>query len=399
MNKKRLSFLLLPTLLLSSCELAGFYHLDSKALEDYLYSSLPTHCREGEAVIVKTFPLNDASLEIFANGDSIGTGIGREEDNGDYVWTYSFVMPDEDVVLTYEISDGFLPNPDDPERYEVHIEDESFPLFGDFDPFYEYGEEVEIRTHILMDASMELFVDGESIGTGEFVSENGLSYWLYTFVMPDHDVTLSYAVQSGMTVSDCFDFFDEEIVGIRILDFENGYEQNTIASVTETDTPEEISAFLADFSRLAVSKTDSMNGKGRFSLLEFEKANGEVEKIEIFNSYIQTPNDGLLFLQDAYFQPDWKTCYYQFYGEGESKEDLYIDGEYVQSYVDKVPGIAFVFDNVDFSESGYVLKTGFGDICFYSENTFRLEGEWLNGGSFRALDRHSFDFIFDSYPM
>ena len=373
--------------------------MDSKALEDYLYSSLPTHCREGEAVIVKTFPLNDTSLEIFANGDSIGTGIGHEEDNGDYVWTYSFVMPDEDVVLTYEISDGILPNPDDPERYEVHIEDESFPLFGDFDPFYEYGEEVEIRTHILMDASMELFVDGKSIGTGEFVSENGLSYWLYTFVMPDHDVTLSYAVQSGMTVSDCFDFFDEEIVGIRILDFENGYEQNTIASVTETDTPEEISAFLADFSRLAVSKTDSMNGKGRFSLLEFEKANGEVEKIEIFNTYIQTPNDGLLFLQNAYFQPDWKTCYYQFYGEGESKEDLYIDGEYVQSYVDKVPGIAFVFDNVDFSESGYVLKTGFGDICFYSENTFRLEGKWLNGGSFRALDRHSFDFIFDSYPM
>ena len=108
MNKKRLSFLLLPTLLLSSCDLAGFYHLDSKALEDYLYSSLPTHCREGEAVIVKTFPLNDASLEIFANGDSIGTGIGHEEDNDDYIWTYSFVMPDEDVVLTYETNLGLF---------------------------------------------------------------------------------------------------------------------------------------------------------------------------------------------------------------------------------------------------------------------------------------------------
>ncbi len=48
------------------------------------------------------------------------------------------------------------------------------------------GETVVIKAEIVMDAGLELYANGEKIEQTHF--EN---YWGYTFVMPDHDVTIT----------------------------------------------------------------------------------------------------------------------------------------------------------------------------------------------------------------
>ncbi len=57
---------------------------------------------------------------------------------------------------------------------------------------YNAGEEVIIKTEILCDAALEVFVDGESIGTGKPV-KTGENYTHneYRFTMPSHNVTVT----------------------------------------------------------------------------------------------------------------------------------------------------------------------------------------------------------------
>ena len=65
----------------------------------------PTEAKPSNTVQLRAYPLIDADLILYANG------VKLEQVYADYdYWNYIFTMPDEDVVITYEIVDGFLPN-------------------------------------------------------------------------------------------------------------------------------------------------------------------------------------------------------------------------------------------------------------------------------------------------
>ena len=49
------------------------------------------------------------------------------------------------------------------------------------------GETIELRTEILYDADIHVYVDGVEIGKSHYDSD----YWAYSFVMPDHDVEIT----------------------------------------------------------------------------------------------------------------------------------------------------------------------------------------------------------------
>ncbi len=57
----------------------------------------------------------------------------------------------------------------------------------------ECGETVEIQTCVIMDADIEIYVDGEKIDRTHFDSD----YWGYTFTMPDHDVIITTKTVNG----------------------------------------------------------------------------------------------------------------------------------------------------------------------------------------------------------
>ena len=65
----------------------------------------PTSAKPGDTVVLRTYPLMDAELTFYANGIK----LTQTHADSDY-WEYVFTMPDEDVVITHEITDGFLPD-------------------------------------------------------------------------------------------------------------------------------------------------------------------------------------------------------------------------------------------------------------------------------------------------
>ena len=65
----------------------------------------PISAKPGDTVVLRTNPLMDADLAFYANDIKLTQTYA----DSDY-WEYVFIMPDEDVVITHEITDGFLPN-------------------------------------------------------------------------------------------------------------------------------------------------------------------------------------------------------------------------------------------------------------------------------------------------
>ena len=65
----------------------------------------PTEENQGDTVVLHAYPLIDAELAFYANG------VKLTQTYADYdYWEYVFIMPDDDVVITHEITDGFLPD-------------------------------------------------------------------------------------------------------------------------------------------------------------------------------------------------------------------------------------------------------------------------------------------------
>lgn len=79
--------------------------LDGWLLEGFA----PTEAAEGERVVLRTNPIMDADLELYANG----VKLQQTHADADY-WEYVFVMGDGDVVITKKIVEGFLPSPEGP---------------------------------------------------------------------------------------------------------------------------------------------------------------------------------------------------------------------------------------------------------------------------------------------
>lgn len=79
---------------------------ESKNTKDLLIDGYaPTEAKAGDTVILRTYPIMDADLAFYANGEK----LTNTHSDADY-WEYVFTMPDGNVVITHEITDGFLPD-------------------------------------------------------------------------------------------------------------------------------------------------------------------------------------------------------------------------------------------------------------------------------------------------
>ena len=107
---KKLLALVLTTVLclctLASCGVLKFHSIsyqDSDAERLLMDGYAPKRAKPGDTVILRTGPIMDADLDFYANG----VKLENTHNDSDY-WEYTFIMPDEDVVITHEMSDGFL---------------------------------------------------------------------------------------------------------------------------------------------------------------------------------------------------------------------------------------------------------------------------------------------------
>ena len=60
----------------------------------------------GTVITIHCYPIMDADLIMYINGKRIGIQHSVEGEDGYYIWEYSFTVPEEDIVVTFETSGG-----------------------------------------------------------------------------------------------------------------------------------------------------------------------------------------------------------------------------------------------------------------------------------------------------
>ena len=64
---------------------------------------------------------------------------------------------------------------------------------------YKEGEQVVVKTNIILDMSLTVYVNGKSIGTGKAIKTGDeYTHWEYYFTMPSEDVTITFEEKDGM---------------------------------------------------------------------------------------------------------------------------------------------------------------------------------------------------------
>ena len=83
--------------------------------------------------------------------------------------------------------------------YSVTVEGGDEFLYENLNRKYKEGEQVVIKTNIILDMSLTVYVNGESIGTGKAIKTGDeYTHWEYYFTMPNEDVTITFEEKDGM---------------------------------------------------------------------------------------------------------------------------------------------------------------------------------------------------------
>ncbi len=138
--------------------------------------------RKGEQIWLE--PLN--RLE-----DLRGVTITALDENGTMLWTASIPNTEENRGFTRLTQDGWtITNIRDTSDVDFNIRYELGATAHDFTSTpsgAKAGEKVEIKTDVLFDADIHVYVDGQEIGKTHYDSD----YWGYSFIMPDKDVLVT----------------------------------------------------------------------------------------------------------------------------------------------------------------------------------------------------------------
>lgn len=92
---------------LASCGILGFHSIsyqDADTESLLMDGYAPKRAKPGDTVVLRTGTIMDADLDFYANG----VKLENTHNDSDY-WEYTFIMPDEDVVITHDIIGGFGP--------------------------------------------------------------------------------------------------------------------------------------------------------------------------------------------------------------------------------------------------------------------------------------------------
>lgn len=84
------------------------------------------------------------------------------------------------------------------EKYQLTVIDPSNLLVEPLKDSYKAGETVTVKVHILMDADIVAYLDGQDLGKYKVIETDGAyTHWEFYFTMPDHDATLTFEIKDG----------------------------------------------------------------------------------------------------------------------------------------------------------------------------------------------------------
>lgn len=83
-------------------------------------------------------------------------------------------------------------------KYQLTVIDPSNLLIEPLKDSYKAGETVTVKVHILMDADIVAYLDGQDLGKYEVIEiDDVYTNWEFYFTMPDHDATLTFEIKDG----------------------------------------------------------------------------------------------------------------------------------------------------------------------------------------------------------
>ncbi len=172
-----------------ACTADNTYFVAVEDEDDLLIEPLKKKYKAGEKVTVKVPFYSGIGVYCYLNGESLVPAAIEEG----YSYSHSefyFTMPEGDVTLLLSTSP----------KFSATVEDKSDLLFEPLKNEYMAGEKVTVKTHILYDAGINVYVNGESLGREEAIEVDGrYSHWEYYFTMPYEDVTITFGIYDGFT--------------------------------------------------------------------------------------------------------------------------------------------------------------------------------------------------------
>lgn len=162
------------------------------------------------------------------------------------------------------------------------------------------GKIIEIKTDVIMDADIDITVNGQSISKSHYDSD----YWGYTFIMPNDDVEIAIEISDGFIASDvtylsCFEEWLSELDASQINEINQKHTYIGVAPGSLSDTyytteKSEISRLLGqwqDLSMTAAQESDTLISGGSSTRTTFTLNDGTQYSITLSNGFYHTDND------------------------------------------------------------------------------------------------------------
>ncbi|HOE53870.1 MAG TPA: hypothetical protein PK460_01820 [Bacilli bacterium] len=139
--KKLLTSFLLGLLLLAGCENTRKYRFTIIDTDRTVLSKHKDRYSAGEAIRIETVMLTDVIVSMYVNDEFYNNATTAENNVGQSVFVYDFIMPTYDVTITFVIKDGMIVEPNYIDITFIqrkivdwqNFEDYLIPVFGEED--------------------------------------------------------------------------------------------------------------------------------------------------------------------------------------------------------------------------------------------------------------------------
>ena len=269
-----------------------------------------------------------------------------------FIFVFMLVACDDEVVPEGE--------------YTLSVEGENSLLYEPLKSSYKAGEKVIVKTNILMDASVQVRLNGERIVGKELIEdENG--HYLYNqseFVMPAQNSVLSLTVSGGMLPAPAYEvtLLDHDKLVVNSIDGE--YEKNQAIEIhTSTEN------VLIKINGVALAEKP-------------QAVNGEGQEVLYYKSTFTMPK-GDVTVEVAYAEPPLYTLSYRGYdGDVLNIFDNSFGKQYAHGDVVKLFGEYDILDaeillkangikieEIDYGEWQFTMPAEDVTVCAYLINT------------------------------
>lgn len=303
------------------------------------------------------------------------------------------------LILIFVIVTSLVTSCNILEKYKVEVTGSEGLLITPILPFYKAGEVVEIKTSVIHDAGIYIYVNDEKIPMTHFDSD----YWGFEFVMPAENVTV-HITMDRFYGKDNYTFdelswwnvdFENEInkVAIKTTQYSD---RNSFVETRYSFEEEDIENFKAIVDQqLTIVKDEEVtkayfgyefifySSDGRFDSLRFNDENfwwNDFSSVQLFR--FSDPDYNLPRIEN----PDLLT--YSFRYDGLSSDLRRSDGSFLAKYfeIDCVEFIPITGEDID-AEAKFYLDSRYGKINLLTPTVFELNGvyyEIVSGGDYWA---------------